>query len=162
MHRFLWLLLFMALVHPASAAQRQSFQGTVTHVSDGDTLWVRPVHGGAPTAVRLHGIDAPEVCQPFGEQSRQALAARVLHQAVTVDVRGRDDFHRTLARVRLHGQDVGGWLVFTGHAWSYRYRRDRGPYAQQETQARQARRGLWAANSPTEPRDFRKRQGSCH
>lgn len=155
-------LLAAALCALPAAAQRRDFNGTVTHVSDGDTLWVRPSTGGAAVPVRLQGIDAPEGCQPFGEQARQALAWRVLKQTVRVDVQGRDDYDRTLARVHLHGQDVGAWLVFTGHAWSYRYRRSPGPYAELEAQARQGRRGLWAASQPLEPREFRKRHGRCH
>ncbi len=151
----------MLLALPA-AAERRSFHGTVTHVSDGDTLWVRPASGGAPVPVRLQGIDAPEACQPFGPQARHALASRVLRQSVKVDVQGRDDYQRTLARVSVHGQDVGAWLVFTGHAWSYRYRASPGPYARLESQARQARRGLWAASAPMDPRQFRKHQGPCH
>lgn len=152
----------MLLALPA-AAERRDFTGTVTHVSDGDTLYVRPASGGAPVAVRLQGIDAPEGCQPFGQQARRALASRVLHKAVRVDVRGRDGYQRTLARVSLQGEDIGAWLVFTGNAWSYRYRADAGPYAQLQAQARQARRGLWAAAGPMEPRQFRKRQaGPCH
>lgn len=158
------LLSFLAITLLAlpAAAERRDFRGTVTHVSDGDTVWVRPATGGAPVPVRLQGIDAPEICQPFGEQARHALASRVLHKPVSVDVRGRDDFDRTLGRVTVQGQDVGAWLVFTGLAWSYRYRQNPGPYAQLESQARQARRGLWAASGPLEPRQFRQRQGQCH
>lgn len=159
--RALFVFLTAFLLALPTTAQRRDFTGTVTHVSDGDTLYVRPAGGGAPVAVRLQGIDAPEACQPFGAQARQALASRVLHKPVSVDVRGRDDYQRTLARVTLHGQDVGAWLVFTGHAWSYRYRANAGPYSQLEAQARQARRGLWAASGPMEPRQFRKRQGHC-
>jgi len=158
----LLLLLSCWLALPAAAAQRRDFTGTVTHVSDGDTVWVRPATGGAAVPVRLQGIDAPEVCQTFGTQARQALAWRVLNQPVKVEVQGRDDYDRLLGRISLHGQDVGAWLVFTGHAWSYRYRANPGPYAQQEAQARQARRGLWAASGAIDPRQFRKRQGPCH
>jgi micrococcal nuclease len=57
--------------------------------------------------------------------------------------------------------DVGEWLVREGHAWSYRYRRDTGPYAKQQAAARAARKGLFATARPEEPRDFRKRHGAC-
>ena len=160
--RALSFLLAIALLALPAAAERRDFRGTVTHVSDGDTVWVRPATGGAPVPVRLQGIDAPEICQPLGEQARHALASRVLHKAVSVDVRGRDDFDRTLGRVSAQGQDMGAWLVFAGLAWSYRYRHNPGPYSQLESQARQARRGLWAASGPMEPRHFRMRHGPCH
>jgi endonuclease YncB( thermonuclease family) len=106
------------------------------------------------------GLDAPEICQAFGTQARDALAARVLHRTVRVSTRARDQYQRSVGSVSLEGQDVGAWLVERGFAWSARYRGRSGPYAQEETQARQGRVGLWAANA-VEPRVFRKRHGSC-
>jgi endonuclease YncB( thermonuclease family) len=144
----------------ACAAAR--FDAVVSHVTDGDTIWVRPVRGGPPQHVRIDGIDAPETCQPFGGKSREALAAHVLHKRVTLTTRGEDDYRRTIARVRMGREDVGGWLVSNGYAWSYRYRHDRGPYARQEAKARAARAGLWAAGNADVPRDFRVRNGPCH
>jgi micrococcal nuclease len=157
-HRFMAAALLAAITVGVHAAD---FAGTVTHVTDGDSLWVKPMMGGAPREVRLQGIDAPEICQAWGHQSRDALAAQVLHRQVRVTSRGRDTYHRTLAQVSFGGQDVGAWMVSHGHAWSYRFRRDSGPYRQQESRARSARLGLWSAGAPIAPRDFRKRHGSC-
>ena len=144
-----------------SPAAAKALEGTVSHVTDGDTLWVRPSSGGPPVQVRLQGIDAPEICQPFGRQAHDALASRVLQRPVQVAVRARDVYHRSVGRVSLQGQDVGAWLVAGGYAWSSRYRNRAGPYATEEARARAARLGLWAA-SALEPRLFRKRHGSCH
>ena len=151
-----WLL--FAWVTPADAG---NLDGVVTYVTDSDTLWVRPAQGGAPLPVRVQGIDAPEICQAFGVQARDALAARALHRPVRVAIRARDVYHRAVGRVSLQGQDVGAWLVFEGYAWSARYRRRPGPYATEETHARSAHLGLWAQAAPVEPRAFRKRHGSC-
>ena len=151
------LCLCLALLLGSGTAQALS--GVVIRVTDGDTLWVRPA-GGKPVKVRLQGIDAPERCQPWGEQARAALASRVLHQQVNVRTRAHDDYQRAIALVTLHGDDVAAWLVREGHAWSYRYRRSLGPYAQQEQQARAARRGLFA-QAAVEPRVFRKTHGPC-
>jgi micrococcal nuclease len=151
------LLLAAFVCAPASARPRQ---GVVSHVTDGDTLWVRPPSGPA-VPVRLQGIDAPEICQAFGTQARDALAARVLHRPVQVATRARDKYQRLVGRVSLQGQDVGAWLVAGGYAWSAHYRNRLGPYGDEEQQARQSRRGLWAAPA-VEPRLFRKRHGRCH
>jgi micrococcal nuclease len=137
----------------------QALSGVVTHVTDGDTLWVRP-EGGAPVKVRLQGIDAPERCQAWGPQARDALAARVLRRQVQVHTRAKDDYHRTIGTVELDGQDVAAWLVREGHAWSQRYRRSLGPYAGEEAEARRSQRGLFAAPA-IEPRAFRKTHGPC-
>ena len=141
--------------------QAGNFAGTVTHVSDGDSLWVRPAAGGPPRPVRVQGIDAPEICQAYGPQARAALAAQVLHRQVRVASRARDTYQRTLAQVSVGRLDLGRWMVSRGHAWSYRFHRNPGPYARQEAQARSARLGLWSGPAPLPPRDFRKRHGSC-
>ena len=141
-------------------APAHALSGVVTHVTDGDTLWVRP-EGGAPVKVRVQGIDAPERCQAWGPQSREALAARVLRRHVQVRTRAKDDYHRTIGTVELDGQDVAAWLVREGHAWSQRYRRSLGPYAAEEAEARRLHRGLFAAPAVVEPRDFRKAHGPC-
>ena len=150
------LLLALLAMNCASA---KALTGVVNHVSDGDTLWVRPA-GGPPVQIRIQGLDAPEICQPFGPQARDALAARLLHRTVQVATRARDMYQRSVGRVSLEGQDVGAWMVAGGFAWSARYRGGAGPYAREEAQARRDRRGLWAAGA-IEPRSFRKRHGSC-
>lgn len=148
----------------AKAPPNAEWHGTVSYVVDGDTLWVRPASGAKPVKVRLDGVDAPEICQTYGEASRLALLAKLNRQPVTVHATRRDSFGRLLARVRMvetGGGDVGDWLVREGHAWSYRFKRDAGPYAAQEAAARSARKGLFASASAQEPRDFRKRHGAC-
>ncbi len=152
------LLTLCALLGTAVAAH--ALQGVVTRVSDGDTLWVRPAQG-KPVKVRLQGLDAPERCQAWGPQAREALAGRVVHREVQVQTRARDAYRRTIGVVRLGGEDIGTWLVREGHAWSQRYRRSLGPYAEQEADARRHRRGLHADAGALEPHLFRKTHGPC-
>lgn len=155
------IAIFLTIFAACGCAQARTWSGTVTYVTDGDTLWVKPARGGQPRVIRVQGIDAPESCQAFGGQARQALARLALNQPVQVDARGRDDYGRTLARLQLRGRDVGGWLVANGWAWSYRFKRNPGPYQAQESQARRARAGLWSQAQPMEPRRFRRLHGSC-
>lgn len=124
------LMFALACALPATAAAAR-FEAFVSRVSDGDTVWVRPLDGGPPQQVRIAGIDAPELCQPFGEEARGALAARILRKRVTVDTSGHDDWRRLLGRIEHAQQDVGGWMVGQGYAWSYRFRGDPGPYARE-------------------------------
>ena len=158
---FLFLLTsFLVASHPADA--KEAFAGKVAFVTDGDTLWVRPDTGGAPRKLRIEGIDAPEICQAGGEAAREVLKRRVLHQQVEVTVRGHDDYGRGLAHIRANGNDLGAELVRAGQAWSYRWRRDLGPYAAEEAAARAAGLGLFAATQAELPRAFRQRHGPCH
>ena len=154
--RLAWFLL---LVVPALHAA--TFRGTVSHVTDGDTLWVRPAAGGEPAELRLLDLDAPEGCQLFGPQARQALRDRVLNEPVRVHTQGTDDYGRQLARVEHRGEDVGRWLVRNGYAWSMQFKGRNGPYATLEAQARAERAGLWAMPGALDPRSFRKRYGHC-
>jgi micrococcal nuclease len=145
-----------------ASAQALVFTGVVTHVTDGDSLWVRPATGGEAQQIRLQGIDAPEICQWYGREARAALAARTLHRPVVVTTRARDRYERTLARVRLGSQDLGEWLVARGYAWSDGRGGRGGPYAEQQAQASAARLGLWSGGRTMPPREFRRRHGSCH
>lgn len=157
-----WLPLLLGLVLAAPALPAASYRATVSHVSDGDTVWVRPATGGRPVPVRLLDIDAPESCQRFGPEARAALARRLLRQKVRVRSRGVDDYGRQLARLAWRGQDVGGWLVREGYAWSASFKGRPGPYAALQAQAQRQRRGLWALPQPLAPRSFRQRFGRCH
>jgi endonuclease YncB( thermonuclease family) len=153
-----WLLVLMAVAAPVFGAD---FRGTVTHVTDGDTVWVRREADGGSVEIRLLDLDAPEGCQSFGAESRKALAGRVLRQPVRVRTRGTDDYGRALARVEHRGEDVGAWMVRNGNAWSMSFRGKAGPYARLEEQAQRAHRGLWSLPGAMDPRSFRKRNGQC-
>ena len=124
-------------------------------------MWVKPLAGGTYRKLRLDGVDAPEMCQDGGPAARDALVRRLLEQTVVVSERRRDDYGRALVRLNHRGEDVGGWLVREGWAWSYRWRHSDGPFAIEEALARKERKGIFAAAVVEEPRAFRKRNGPC-
>lgn len=139
-----------------------ALEGTVTHVTDGDTVWVRPDAGDArPVKVRIEGIDAPESCQLGGGAATQALSRRVLGRMVRIDGDGRDAWGRTLGALWLGDEDVGAWMVTQGWAWSYRYRDRAGRYDPQEATARARGRGLFERPDPMRPELFRRIHGPC-
>ncbi len=139
-----------------------AWPGIVIHVSDGDTVWVQPLQGTEVYKIRLLGIDAPEICQPWGLQSRAALHAALQGQRVEVSARTHDSYGRLLAQLSFQGVDMGAWMVGQGYAWSYRYQHQAGPYAALEWQAQTQRLGIFAEGRPLQPRWFRKRWGPCH
>jgi Excalibur calcium-binding domain len=51
--------------------------------------------------------------------------------------------------------------VRDGHAWSVRYKYDRGPYVAEERMAIALKRGVHADGGAVMPRDFRQRNGPC-
>ena len=113
-------------------------------VTDGDTIKL----GGV--AIRIHGIDAPELkqrCQVDGRHyrcgvvARQALMAKLGSRPVQCLGRGTDKYHRLIATCNVDGVDIGYWMVSQGYALAYRkYSLE---YVPAEDAARTARRGLW-------------------
>jgi len=138
------------------AAQAWAFTGNVVNVHDGDTITV------GETRVRLHGIDAPELNQPGGRQSRDFLASLVDGKQVEVSVQDTDGYGRKVGLVRVRGVgDVNAAMVEAGHAWVYRKYCD-GCYGMRlaEGLARYRKLGLWAGpGKPVPPWTWRKRHG---
>ncbi len=166
MHRRIGALTAMVIAALAALvsvpASAESFRGVVTHVTDGDTVWVRRDGGERrPVKLRLNGLDAPERCQAWGTEASAALASRVLGQPVRVRAGATDVYDRRIVTLEVQGEDVGAWLVAHGHAWSTGFRRHPGRYAAQQQAARAARLGLFADPQAIEPRFFRKSHGAC-
>lgn len=145
-----------------SAGATPAYSARVISIPDGDTLWVQPEAGGARQKLRLQGMDAPEICQRGGVAARDALRALVAQRMLKVQVKYMDDYGRGLAHVEVDGRDVAAVMVQQGQAWSSRWRRSLGPYAVEESVARQTKAGLFAEPYPELPRDFRQRHGSCY
>ncbi len=154
------LLMCIALL-AGKADARETFLGQVTHVTDGDTLWVQPDEGGPARKLRLRGLDAPEICQQGGMAAREFLVQLALRRRVTVNVVTDDPWGRGVATIALDGRDLGAEIVRAGLAWSYGWRGRAGVYAAQEALARGSGQGVFALPEPQSPRDFRKRHGSC-
>ncbi len=62
------------LVLVTLTVQAETLTGKVVGVHDGDVLTLLGA-GNQPVKVRLAGMDAPELKQPYGQQAKQALSA---------------------------------------------------------------------------------------
>ena len=143
-----------------AAPEPRVVQGLVTRVTDGDSLWLTPA-GAKPIEVRLRDIDAPESCQPYGVEARNALSELVLNKAATLQISAHDSYGRRIGAVLNDEINVSRFLVEQGHAWSARSRWDQGPLVKQEKMARARGRGLHAAPGALPPKEFRRRHGRC-
>ena len=129
--------------------------GQVVKVSDGDTITVLD-SSKAQHKIRFHGIDAPEKKQAFGNASRKFLAGLVANREVRVAWSKRDRYQRILGTVFVDGKDVNLEMLKAGMAWHYKKYDSTPAYAQAESEARAAKRGLWQDKNPIEPEEFRK------
>lgn len=160
MKRFILILLAGAAAGAAGARDSAPVQGVVTKVIDGDTLVVQ-IAGKPPLDVRIKDIDAPEICQAHGPEAKKALEELALGKTASVVTSARDSFGRTIATLTIDGQSVGKRMVEDGHAWSVRFKYDRGPLVKQERQAKALNRGLHQQFGAQMPKDFRRSKGPC-
>jgi endonuclease YncB( thermonuclease family) len=150
------LALILAITAACESAA-QTFTATVVAVHDGDTISVRT--RDETIRIRLEGIDCPEYRQPFSARARQFTSKMVARRTVTVEGRGRDQFDRLLARVRVDGIELNEALVRNGLAWQYGGRNPDRVLADAERTARAARTGLWSQPNPVPPWEWRRRNG---
>lgn len=137
-------------------AAARTISSVVLSVHDGDTLTV--TEGGRTVNVRLEGIDAPELSQPYGAQSREALARLVAQQPVTVSYSKTDRYGRVIGRVHTRDcTDVNLRQLASGMAWFYAAFQCELPgsarrqYRTTQEAARSERVGLWAQEQPEAP-----------
>lgn len=152
------LITFMASILCAvstnAPAQSETVTGRCVGVHDGDSMTVLTA-GNVQLKVRLEGIDAPELKQPFSQQSKEALSVLVFGKEVTLQVTGTDRYKRTLAVVLVAGVNVNLDLVRQGLAWRYdKYNKDAALLNAQNA-AKGAKRGMWADPVPVQPWEWR-------
>lgn len=130
-----------------------ALSGKVVSIHDGDTITI--LQGKQQIKVRLFGIDAPELEQPYGKKSKQFLANLIAGEVVEVEPKGKDRYKRTLGIIYFKGQDINAQMVLNGYAWAYvKYSKI---YVDHERLARENKRGLWQSSDPTPPWEWRKR-----
>lgn len=135
----------------------QVVTGVVVAIADGDTLTILD---GTKTQhkIRLEGIDTPEKGQAFGTRAREALGEKLHEQSVRIAWKERDRYGRTLGHVYFNERWINQEMIAEGWAWHYKeYNRDP-RLADAETEARAAKRGLWADPDPVAPWEYRRRQ----
>ena len=118
---------------------------------DGDSLVVQ--YGGLfsclrrPFPVRLYGIDAPELAQPYGQEARKQLASLVRRDDIRMDVMATDRYGRTVGLIyagRRRRESVNVAMVRAGMAYWYRRYGGRNlGFPEAEAEAKTERRGVW-------------------
>lgn len=101
-------ILLLAMLYASLFA----FNGKVVSIHDGDTITI--LQGKQQIKVRLFGIDAPELEQPYGKKSKQFLANLIAGEVVEVEPKGKDRYtharHYLFQRARYKRSNGAKWL----------------------------------------------------
>ena len=147
-------LIILLFSFSLSVVAGEIFEGRVVGVHDGDTVTLLMV-GNRQIKVRLAQIDAPELDQAFGQQSKQSLSEMVFNKTIKVEKETKDKYGRTVGTLFVEGIDSNKEQIKLGMAWVYRkYLHDQSLLSLEEI-ARQAKLGLWADANPMAPWDYR-------
>ncbi|WP_052672463.1 thermonuclease family protein [Aliterella atlantica] len=131
----------------------------VLNVHDGDTLKVR--QGQKIERVRFACIDAPELAQPLGKESRDYLKSLIAQNGdlVALKIVDTDRYGRKVAEVFAGSKFLQAEQVKGGMAYVYdRYLNncpDAAAVKQAQNSAQASRVGVWSGNY-TKPWDYRK------
>jgi micrococcal nuclease len=133
-------LIFFVALSPALADAETLLVKKITSVYDGDTFRAEIANTSdtfraeiantsdtfSPIAVRVRGIDAPEIRGACETEKRAAIDSREslkkkLYAAKKIELVnvGRDKYFRLLADVRADNLDLGSYPILGGHARRY-------------------------------------------
>jgi micrococcal nuclease len=140
---------------PSNLPQQPNETDTqVISVHDGDTIRTQKYR------IRLACIDAPELKQPLGYQSRDNLLKLISQSGdrVRLQIVDTDRYGRKVALIYANGKLINSQQVTDGMAYAYKKYLSNCPQSEQvvqaETTAKQKQQGVWGANYQT-PWEFR-------
>ena len=126
----------------------------VTKVIDGDTIEVRQEKRNYK--VRLSEIDAPEINQKFGTESKNYLASLVLNEEIELIYITEDRYGRIVAKIYKDNKDINRSMVRNGLAWVYDYYVEDQSLYNDQNLAKKNSFNIWSEASPTPPWVFRR------
>lgn len=147
-----WLLIAMLTVIACTTDtdnDNDYLKTKVIAVHDGDTIRTTNQYG-EKLRIRLAYIDAPELTQAGGIESKNILSREILNKEVQLEIFNTDQYGRTVAKVILNGEDINLKQIEQGQAWHYRSiakkqqrKNDYQKYEQAQTKAKNEKLGLW-------------------
>lgn len=143
---------------PSQQVPQGSISGQVVGVHDGDTITVL-TEAKTQVRVRLACIDAPELDQPGGQDSKQGLSSYIFRHNVRITSYGVDQYGRTIGDIWDGATLINLVMVKQGLAWDYRHYCSSQAFADAEIAARAGRVGLWRfqADQQTPPWEWRRK-----
>jgi endonuclease YncB( thermonuclease family) len=137
------------------SAAATALTGHVIRVKDGDSFLMRS--GGLTYEVRMYGIDAPELKQPYGKQSAKALRKIIQNKNIKLIKSGSDHYGRLIGKIYIDKAYINLKMVKHGHAhWYKKYAPKAKDLKAAEQSAKQSKRGLWLQTNPVLPSKWRR------
>jgi len=144
------IILFLIIFYQICLATEE---GIIINVVDGDTVHLLNLKDNK-LSVRLHHIDAPELDQLYGKESKFLLEKLILHKKVIIVGNKKDKYKRLLGVISLDEVDINLEMIKAGAAWHFKkyaefdqkidqYRL----YDENEHQAKLKKIGLWKENA---------------
>lgn len=137
-----------ATVHP----HRDYYDVAVRKAIDGDTMLV--YYNGRNIKVKLYGVDAPKLDQPWGPQAKAVLRGYENHRILVSEQYQAPD-GTPYVKAKVNGKDLGTELLRAGHVWAdeeflyLTFKEDK--YDQHQRYAQGLNNGLWGAPNPKAP-----------
>ena len=159
----IFLLIFLTIFTTTTLSQNTVFEGQVIKIIDGDTVYFQAKNDNRYKKLRLVGIDAPEIHQPFGLKSKQCLVNLINNIPVQIISFGEDRYKRTLAKILIENFDINLAMIKEGCAWFYRRykntldKNDQLMYDQAEVSAIDNKKGLFSNHEAEAPWNWRKK-----
>ncbi len=127
----------------------------ILSIHDGDTLHLIDEYG-KKRKIRLYGIDAPEIKQKYGRDSKKCLENLTKNGSITYQKIDKDKYGRIVAVIYNGDININREMIKQGCAWSY-FRYSRSIYNEYlQLKAKELKKGLWQNNNPVAPWEYRK------
>jgi endonuclease YncB( thermonuclease family) len=142
----------LLLTDGAAQAQRsndlvsQRVTAQVVAVIDGDTVDIL-IPPARRVRVRLHGVDTPEIGEPFYQEARVFTRVLMFSRTVVVSGKDADVYGRLVARISVDGNDASEAIIAAGLGCTFRRYISDPLLDAALSRARAARRGFWAAET---------------
>ena len=127
----------------------------VIGIVDGDTIDVLN-EANETIRIRVNAIDAPQRGQPFGDNAKAFASDFCFGRDVQLVGAETDRYGRVIADVFVDGESLSLALVRAGLAWHYTRFSDDETLAAAESDARDAKRGLWSDVRHVSPWEWRR------
>ena len=148
-------LLASVLLALSFGCAAETLQGFVVDVHDGDT--VKFNSNKEIFKIRLAYIDAPELNQLYGHDSKNSLMQLTRDKRVEAQCIGADRYGRRLCTLMVGTEDINAMQVKRGMAWAYlRYAPKGTTLKGIQAEAMERKRGLWSDPHPEAPWDYRR------